>query len=145
MVDLGDVGGRHARRRQAPRRSRQAVSPMSSCCTRSSSSSAKSSKPSPLSNKKLRRKRLCAKLNRAKVETSLAIRRIPFYDIAVEGVLQGNRARRRGARRTSKPNCRKLETRSSADRAEPRPRTEARNPQARSRGRRHRSPICGTP
>ena len=48
----------------------------------------------PVANKRPR-KRLCAKLNRAKVETSLAIRRVPFRPHQVEGVRPRDRARRR--------------------------------------------------
>ena len=46
----------------------------------------------PMANKKPR-KRLCAKLNRAKVETSLAIRALPVQGQQMEGLLARNRAR----------------------------------------------------
>ena len=65
----------------------------------------------PVANKRPR-KRLCAKLNRAKVETSLAIRRCPVQSQQMEGVLPRNRARR-GRDQPSRCETKKIETRNN--------------------------------
>ena len=85
----------------------------------------------PVANKRPR-KRLCAKLNRAKVETSLAIRRVPFRAI------KWKEFAREIERAVDEINHLDSETQEVRDPQQPgtagaRARAEARNPQARSR------------
>ena len=95
-----------------------------------------------MANKKPR-KRLCAKLNRAKVETSLAIRRCPF---SVNKWKEFSREIERAVDEISHldSEIKKLEARNNPIQQAPPARAEARNPEARSRRRRHPARAAST-
>ena len=96
IVDLGRRRRRHAADTKRRSEAAKQLSPTSSSLHKKQQQLRRKAGGHPLSNKKPR-KRLCAKLNRAKVETSLAIRRVPFLPHQVEGV----RARKSSARSKS--------------------------------------------